>query len=290
MAEWEGKSRGTVSGYKFFVTLINVFGLPTSYFFLRIVSYYYFLFDSKPRGIIQDFYHVHLGFPLKKAKRMTRKNFYLLGQTLIDKTAFLTGKADQYEFSHIGHEHLVNLAEEKKGAILISAHVGNWDVAGNLLKTTKLQAKINVVMYDGEHEKLKEYFDASTGGMHFNVIPLKNDLSHIISIHKALSNGEFVCIHSDRFMGDAATVELDFLDSKAKFPIGPFQIASKFAAPVCFVYNVKNKKFGYQLSCSEPMRVKENPEFFAKKFVSILEDMLKKYPEQWFNYFDFFKT
>ena len=131
--------------------------------------------------------------------------------------------------------------------------------------------------------------DLSTGGSRFKVIPIKNDLSHIISIRNALVNNEFVAIHADRYLEGAKFIELDFMGKKAKFPYGPFVIASKFDAPVTFVFAAKDGEYSYHLSATAPITQKMKPEEIARLYVDELEKKVRQYPEQWFNYFNFFQ-
>ena len=133
---------------------------------------------------------------------------------------------------------------------MLSAHLGNWETAGNMLKN-RVSQKINVLMFDAEVEKIKQYLDASTGGSRFNIIPIKNDLSHIIRIKNVLENNEFVAMHADRYMPGSKTIQLDFLGKKANFPLGPFLLASKFEAPVTFVFAVKEKDYHYKLTANK---------------------------------------
>ena len=65
---------------------------------------------------------------------------------------------------------------------------------------------------------------------------------------------------------------MDFLGKKAKFPYGPFLIASKFSAPVTFVYAVKEKKFHYALSATKPIIDKLQPEEIAKLISFLVSD------------------
>ncbi len=287
MSRWDGKTKGPLIGYQIFVFLIKTLGLGFSYLILQIVSYYYFLFEKDKRRIMIDFYKRSLGYLPTEAKKLTRKNFYVLGQTLVDGVAFLIGNDKKFTHTFSGEEFLIDMKNGGKGGILLSAHLGNWETAGNLLKK-RVTPKINVVMLDAEVEKIKNFLHDTTGGSHFNIIPIKDDLSHVILINNALRNNEFVAIHADRFLEGAKYIEMDFLGRKAKFPLGPFIIASKFDAPVSFVYAVKNGKYNYELSATKPINERLTPEGFALQYVYDLEKKVKATPEQWFNYFDFY--
>ena len=289
MSRWDGKTRGSLVGYKIFLFFINFLGLGFAYRLLRVVTYYYFLFAARPKAALLDFYKNVLHFSEEKATNLIRTNFYIFGQTLVDRAAFLLGK--DKEFTHIfeNEDYLIDIRNAGKGGILLSAHVGNWETAGNLLKG-RITPTINIVMLDAEVEKIKKYMDLSTGGSRFKVIAIKNDLSHVIAIRNALINNEFVAIHADRYMEGAKFIELDFLGKRARFPYGPFVIASKFDAPVTFVFAAKDGKYSYHLSATPPIITKMKPEEIAGLYIAELEKKVKQYPEQWFNYFNFFQS
>ncbi len=91
-----------------------------------------------------------------------------------------------------------------KGGLLLSAHVGNWEAAGYLLE--RLNTNISIVMFDGEHQKIKQYLEKVTATKKASVIVIKDDLSHVYAINEALSRNELVCMHADRFMGVIKTI------------------------------------------------------------------------------------
>lgn len=288
MAEWDGKTRGNLLGYRIFVGFIRYFGLRSAYVLLRFVSLWFFIFGFTPRKHIMHFYTHAMGYSFPRALIMTRQNFYLIGQTLVDRFAFLIGKGEILQYSMNGNQYLKQMTEAGKGGILISGHVGNWDIAGNMLKS-EFNKPINVVMFDAEQEQIKKYWQNKTGGPAFNVIAIKHDLSHIFKIKQAVDRGEFVCIHADRFLPGSRTITMNFLGKPARFPFGPFHIASKLTAPVTYVFAVKDGNFHYKLSATKPMDGLQKPEVYAQAFVKTFEEKVKATPEQWFNYFDFYK-
>jgi len=288
MSRWDGKTKGSLTGYKIFLFFINTLGLGFAYGLLRVVTYYYYLFAAKPKQALLDFYQNTLHISSSEARKMARRNFYIFGQTLVDRAAFLLGKDRQFSHVFENEQYLIDIRDAGKGGILLSAHVGNWETAGNLLKG-RITPTINIVMLDAEVENIKKYMDLSTGGSRFKVIAIKDDLSHVISIRNALVNNEFVAIHADRYLEGAKYIEMDFLGRKARFPYGPFVIASKFNAPVTLVFAAKDGKYSYHLSATKPIEAKMKPEEIAKLYVEELERKVRAFPEQWFNYFNFFQ-
>jgi len=285
--KWDGKTKGSLLGYKFFVFCINFLGLKISYFFCYFVSYYYIFFAGKERDGLIQFYQVGLGKSKKEAKKLARKNFYQFGQTLIDRIAMFTKRKKKFTHTFNNEKVLHQLNDDKKGGILISGHVGNWEIAGNLIHD-RITTAVNIVMLDAEVEKVKSFLEMKTGGPKYHLIAIKDDLSHLIKIHHALKRNEFVAIHADRVSDGVKTIELDFLKSKAEFPIGPFILAEKFKAPVTFVFAAKGEKTHYELYATEPIVEATSKEQIAESYVKQLETMVLKYPTQWFNFYNYY--
>src|ERR1700754_5134472 len=99
MSRWDGKTKGSLTGYKIFLFFINTLGLDFAYGLLRVVTFYYYLFAAKPKRALLNFYQHTLHIAGPEAKKLVRRNFYIFGQTLVDRAAFLLGK--DRKFSHI---------------------------------------------------------------------------------------------------------------------------------------------------------------------------------------------
>lgn len=290
MSSWHGKSKGTPLGYRIFVWVLRSFGVSPAYFLLRFVVLYYFLFSWKASGHIYHLYRHKLGYSRFASATKIYHNYFLLGQGLIDKVVMMGGIPNRFSFDFDGEENLRKIATLKKGGILLSAHIGNWDIAGHLF--TRLETPINIVLYDGEHEKIKQYLESVTGKRKVNIIVIKEDISHIYAISDAFEKNELVCMHADRFIEGNKTMTAGFLGEPAKFPMGPFLLAAKFKVPVSFVFAVKESRFHYHLSASEIKEYghidkQEVMQTMLNDFVKEMEQKLKQYPEQWFNYYNF---
>jgi predicted LPLAT superfamily acyltransferase len=290
-AKWHGRSRGTPLGYRIFVWLLRKGGLNAAYFLLHFVGLYYRLFVKKATDPLKYIYTKRMGFSMAESAKLIKKNIFIFGQTLIDKIAVLSGAAEQLSFAHEGVENIEKMVADGKGGILVSAHLGNWEVAGHLLK--RVEAPINIVMYDGEGEQVRAYMEQFENKRSFNIIYIKEDQSHIYEMSAALNRNELICLHADRFRPGNRTMKHLFLGEEADFPAGPFILASKLKAPVCFVFAFKETNFHYHFY-AYPAKTYEGRgtigmELMLDDYIAIVEQMLKKYPEQWFNYFDFWK-
>ena len=288
MAKWTGKSRGNVWGYRIVLWFLKIFGLGTSYFLVRLISLYYFLFDAKPREVILRFYQDHLGYSFSEARKLCRENFYFLAQSILDRLALNLKQAPEITYTESGQEQLIHLGRSGEGGILFSAHLGNWDIAGSLLQD--LDLPVNVVMLANEQEKIQKFLDQIGSKPHFTIIPIQEDLSHLVQIYQALKRKELVCINADRFMAGSKLLKLPFLKGEADFPEGPFALAAKLKVKYSFVTTVKTGKFTYHFTATPPKIADGHPAAIAQEYVEELERNVKKYPTQWFNYYDFFQS
>jgi predicted LPLAT superfamily acyltransferase len=293
MSSWEGKTRGGVLGYKIFVWTLKYLGLRFAYFLLSFVVIYFVAASGNAFMAIFNFYHQVMKYNRVKAFFSIYRNYYMFGQILLDKIAMLAGFQQKFTFDFEGEEYLRQMHD---GGLLVSAHVGNWEIAGQLLN--RLEKRINIILFDAEHQQIKGYLSDVMNTRNVNFIVIRDDYSHLLEIKQALANKEIVAMHGDRFIPGNKTILLDFMGRPAAFPIGPVNMAAKFKVPVSFVFAVKETRSHYhfyatplhQVAFSTNLKQREVNfrgalEIYTRKF----EEILRKYPSQWFNYYDFWK-
>ncbi|MEE6187329.1 lipid A biosynthesis acyltransferase [Niabella digestorum] len=292
MAAWEGKSKGNKLGYGIFIALLKYAGVLPAYILLVFVAGYYYLFSWKSSRAIWYYFRKRLNFSFFKSLLKLYSNYYWFGQAIIDRIVMMAGISNRFTFNFDGEAHLHEMVRRGKGGLLLSAHIGNWEIAGHLLK--RLQTKINIVMFDGEHEQLKQYLENTTGQRNANIIVIKNDLSHIYEIIEALNKSELVCMHSDRFLPGNKTFDAMFLGEKARFPQGPFLLASKLEVPVSFVFALKETLYHYHFFATKGVIYKNisgnTPQHILNAFTEAMTEKVKAYPSQWFNYYNFWRA
>ncbi|MBF4483734.1 lipid A biosynthesis acyltransferase [Flavobacterium sp. CSZ] len=287
MSEWDGKSKGTVLGYRIFVFLIKKAGVKAAYVLLYFVASYYFLFLKKSNKAISYYFKERLGYSWFKSKKMVFKSYYTFGQTIIDKISISAGMRNRFTYEFDGIEILKNLLAEKKGGVLISAHIGNFEIAEHFLGDIDIDFQINLVTTDLEHSAIKNYLESVTQKPTVKFIIIREDLSHIFEINAALSKNELVCFTGDRYFEGTKSLSEKILGEDANFPAGPFLIASRLKVPVVFVYVMKEPNLHYHLYAREAVVKHRDEKGLLKAYIESVESMLKKYPLQWFNYFDF---
>lgn len=292
MPAWQGKSRGNTLGYRIFVNVLKNFGVAPAYWLLRFVALYFWLFSYKSSKPLFHYFHRKLGYGKLKSLGKLYTNYYRFGQTLIDKVVVMAGIRNKFTYHFDGEENLHKIAGLKRGGLLLSAHLGNWEIAGHLFK--RLGTRINIVMFDGEDRQIKNYLEQVTGKPNMNIILIKDDISHIYAINDAFKNNELVCMHADRFVEGNKSISGNFMGEAARFPIGPFVLAATFKVPVSYVFAFKETNRHYHLFASELKEYNTGSKDMITKeilgdFIGQMENKVKQYPEQWFNYYNFWQ-
>jgi predicted LPLAT superfamily acyltransferase len=178
----------------------------------------------------------------------------------------------------------------------VNAHVGNWEIAGQLLE--RLNTRINVLMFDAEHEKIKQYMSGVLVNKNVNIIVIKDGISHLEKIKEALENKEIIAMNGDRFFEGNKVISCPFLGKDALFPVGPFYMAGKYKVPVTYAFAMKESKTHYHFYATPPrwienfnhLKERENSlKQVVTEYAAELERIVKRYPDQWFNFYDFWR-
>ena len=291
MPTWNGKTRGGEWGYLFFIYMIKHFGITSSYIFLRIVILHFILFAPKATASIWIYARKILKYNILESVRLLFCNYYRLGQVLIDKVAIGNGMVDKYHFRFESYQEFLDVLNGDQGVVMIGAHVGNWEIGAPFFD--KYGKKINILMYDSEHQKIKELLKKKSITADYKIIPVnEDDLTHVFKMMDALDKKEYVCFQGDRYVKKDKLLACSFMGNKAFFPAGPFILASRMKVPVAFYFATRESGKTYHFHFTLVNKIvqskdKKLEQALLEQYVSALELILKQYPEQWFNYYRF---
>lgn len=286
---WDGRSRGGRFGYQFFAWIIKRMGIGFSYAFLALVVIYFIPFAPKATSSVWGYCRKRRHLSRLKSCGELYRHYYVFGQTLIDRTALRSGLAGRYHFSFDNYERFLEIINGSKGVVLIGAHVGCWE-AGSVF-FGKYGKKINIVMLDNEHRKIKDVLEEHREEKNnFKVIPVNQDpLALILQIKEALDHGEYICFNGDRYTNEKETLRLPFMGDECLLPSGPFKIAAKCRVPVVFYYAMREKNRTYRFIFKEADVEQNRPQRLAEQYIASLNQLLSTYPLQWFNFYNFWE-
>ena len=261
---------------------------------MRIIYVITFLFVVPPTMLKPGFGHAYrffrqrFGYSKLRSFFMAYCNHCLFAQAVIDKFAMFAGR--HFDIELVGYDNFLNLAAKPEGFVQLSSHIGNYEIAGySLVAETK---PFNALVYFGEKQEVMDNRNKMFAHANIKMIPIMTDMSHLFEINSALENGETVSIPADRIWGSSKFVSKTVLGKEAHLPMGPFQVAAIRGVDVLAVNVMKESLKRYKIYVTPLPYDKEAPrktqiEQIATAYVEELERMIKLYPTQWYNYFDF---
>ena len=289
---WTGQSTGSALGTRIFIWLLSACGLRPAYVLLWFVSFYYALFNKKACSAIKKLRH-QLNLPVSLVAY--HRHFFTFGMSMLDRYAFQALKKSPFTFDCINENVIEEALTTGKGVVLLGAHYGNGELAGTMLQG-KLPTTINYIKLEAERQAERAIFKNADSNRAVNIIPyVENSPSMMVAIVQALRRGEIVCLHGDRVVG-ADYRMVSFLGMSARFPRGAFAIAAATGASIVPIFVTKESAWHYRFEAFEPITVAydraEREAQIAKgmeRYVGLLENVVRKNPYNWFNFYDFWQ-
>jgi predicted LPLAT superfamily acyltransferase len=290
------RKRGNKLGFWFFRTAIRTFGLRGAYGLLYFVSLYYLAVDRA--AVAVSLAYVRRRFPERSPFRRI-VDVYLLfvsqGKSLIDRYAVASGYPGiQMELR--GYERIKTfLTDGGRGFILLTAHVGNWQVAMTALR--KFGRTVYLMMRPEDNVAVKEALNIDSEEEMVKILSTDDSLGGVVEAMKAIDRGSIVSIMGDRTYGYSSAEAL-FLGEKVRFPYGAFTIAAAARCPVVVLLSAKVGARKYIVDVSHVIEppaggrgrrdaaLKES----VQEFGNILEEYVAAYPYQWFVFRDVWKS
>ncbi len=288
--QWAGNTFGNGWMHHALVKMLRHIDLRIMYAFVAVFIVPGCVFTSSGYRLTYRYMRRRQGFGILKSLWKAYINNCLFGQVVIDKFAMYAGKKFEVEIE--GYEHFLQLSNQPEGFIQLSAHIGNYEIAGySLVAKTK---RFNAIVYFGEKASVMDGRNKMFAHTNISMISIRPDMGHLFEIDNALSKGEIVSMPADRLFGSIKSIKTTLLGAEAKLPLGPFSVATMRGLKVLAVNVMKTGSKRYKIyvtpleyDASAPR--KEQIKTLSDAYVTELERLLKQYPTQWYNYFEFWK-
>lgn len=290
--KWEGKTGGGRIGKAFLLWFLRKVNVRVLYPILYLVIPFYLIFARKGYNAIYSFFRDRFQFPWWKAFYHTYRNHLIFGKIVIDKFALLAGNDSQFSITIDGDDSVESYFGGEEGFIMAGAHIGNPEIGGMGIKDKK--KNVNSIIFGGEDANFQSQRDKAFGAAQIKLIPVMSDMSHIFAIKGAIEKGEIVMVACDRMMGSQKSYSLPFLGEEALFPAGMFRIAGQLRSKMIAYFVMKEKGQNYKIyfrsltfpQDGSPTQIANT---LAQSYVNELENIVRKYPDQWFNFYSFWE-
>jgi predicted LPLAT superfamily acyltransferase len=290
------RKRGNRLGFWFFRAAVRAFGLRGAYGLLYFVSLYYLATDRP--AVSASLAYVTRRFPGHGALRRVFDVYLLFvsqGKNLIDRFAVASGYED-IDIRIRGYDQVLDLCKDPaKGFILLTAHVGNWQVAMDALR--RFGRTVHLMMRPEDNSAVRDALQIDAAQDRVRFLFTDDALGGVIEAMKAVNRGDIVAIMGDRTYGYSA-VEASFLGNGVRFPYGAFSLASAAQCPVVVLLSARLGVNRYVMDVSHiidaPAGARGRKEAAMKaavqEFAQALEGYVADHPYQWFVFRDIWKS
>lgn len=278
--------------------IYNIAGKNAVKFIVFFVTLFAFSGAPKIRKCSQKYLKIANG---KGSILSAFKHFLSYSYSLVDKMEMFT---DKYSIKKIyfSDEDLKNKLFsdllDKKGIYFLCSHLGNINAMRTFFRSgTAIEGiKVNLFLEANQCKTFKDFISKISTDNPITAYPVENiDMTTSIEIKEKLDDGEIVFMAGDRIApnNDNAVFTSEFLSKKVNFPIGAFKFGLLTGAQIYFIVCTKEKNDKYAIHIKKfefEGKRKEKLEELEKQYVKFLEELTKKYPYQFYHFYDFFEV
>ena len=294
--KWTSRSIGSSWQHQSFYLMIRLGGRRAAYALLYGVVLYYVLLPSVRR---KCHHYLSRRFPEASGWESFWNSYRMIlefGKVLIDRALVGILGPEQVKEEQEGRHELLDLLAEKKGLILMNAHVGYWQVAMSGLSF--VDTPVNLLMQREDGDIDRHYFEHAGIDCPYRIIDPRGYLGGVLEMVEVLKRGEVLSVMGDRMLGeDRNGVDIPFLGGMVTMPFSAYKLASATGAPIAVLFSYKSGVDSYALKLYKTIRVpaglgRGHNVFkpYVKEFAESLELFCAEHPFQFFNFFDMWQN
>lgn len=275
--------------YKFGQFCVHSLPLKVAYRIAVAVSDMQYYFSPRDRKAVTNNLRIILGTD-GDISRQVREVFRNFGRYLLEffrMAKFLTPEYIKTNVRIKNIEHLKRVFEYGKGGVLLTAHIGNWELGGVVI--SMLGYPVVAIALPHKERPVNDLFNHQREARGIKIVQTNGSMRKCI---EALSENKIVAILADRdfgFRGEA----LDFLGRKASIPEGPAIICQKVGAPLIPAFLTRLEDDQFELVFEEPVfppsegSETEKIRALMTQYTSIIERQIRQHPTQWLMFREF---
>ncbi|RJP28841.1 MAG: hypothetical protein C4533_03355 [Candidatus Omnitrophota bacterium] len=266
--------------------------LKVAYKFAVFVSDVHYIFANIDRKNVTR--NLKVIFPDKTDREISvirREMFRNFAKYLVDFFRFpkLNRQYIEKNIKIINIENFDEAIKRKKGAIVLTAHLGNWELGG--VVTALMGYPLYAVALEHKHKRVNDFFNFQRESKGMRVIPLKKAVRQSLN---ALRGNNLLALVGDRdFTGKGIPVE--FFNKQACLPEGPAALSLRTGAVIIPGFMVRNPNDSFTLTIEKPIEYAATGDNavdiknIINIYKSLFEKFIRKYPEQWYMFRYFWK-
>ncbi len=266
-------------------------GRRASRVLLHAVTAYFFIFSPRARRTARRYLQRALGRPPRLGERY--RHLWYFATTIHDRLFLANGREELFDVSIEGAELMRAQRASGRGAILIGAHLGSFEIGGTVGRRIA-GVRVSMAMYEENARKISQLMASLAINGAPDILPLGR-IDSMLRVAEHLDAGAFVGILADRTIGTEALQEVNLLGDRVHLPTGAMRVAAATGSRVIFMaglYRGANRyhvvftdvaDFAGLRGAARKAAVAAGIEHYAR----LLDQHCRADPCNWFNFHDF---
>lgn len=272
--------------FLFIGKFLSIFGIKSIKSTSKVLAFFFFnIIRIRRNVVIDNLTHAFPHLNTNEIQTLAYKNYVSIAITFLEIFNFPKANKSfiKTHLSDVGFDLIREKYKENKGLILLTAHFGNWEL-GALASGLHLNESVHVLVKIQHNPYVAKWLNDMREK--FGNVQIFLGLS-VRELYTTIKKGKIVGIVGDQ-RGPRESATVDFFGKKTATFQGTAAIALKTKCPVIVLLCARNKEGRYKgiieeiktddISGSKEEQVKE----FNQRYMKILENTIRKYPEQWF--------
>jgi lauroyl/myristoyl acyltransferase len=183
---------------------------------------------------------------------------------------------------------LLHEALARGGVVLVTAHVGPWELTAQLLGQD-LAADVVLVMQPEPNAAAGELQDRWRGERGLRVLHIGAHPTDALPLIAHLKQGGVAAMQMDRVPPSGRVLSVTLFGAPFDVPEGPFRLAALSGAQVVPVFSRRTGFFEYELTVGEPIGLGRRPSeaellAAAQRAADTMQAFVRQSPTQWFHF------
>jgi lauroyl/myristoyl acyltransferase len=273
--------------YKIAQFIVNTLPLPWAYGFAGFFSDLQYTFSPEDRRNVRANLKVILNQDTVE-EHLVREIFRNFGRYLVDFFRMVRYMDQDFIKKSIkceGVEYVQEVLKRGKGAIIITAHIGNWELGGVLM--SKYGFPILAVALPHKHPWVNSLFNTQREKSGMPVVPPSVAVRRCL---EKLRANESIPLVADRDFGPHG-LEMEFLGRPTLLPKGPAVLSLKTGAGIIPTFLIRNADGTFTMSFEKPVYAPyiddqttvsdEVLRGIINQYIKVIEAKIRQYPSQW---------
>ena len=280
------KNKVEFAGWIFFTKVVHIIGVKRIPILAKILAkIFFYIIPIRKNTVISN---LNKAFPEKsksEIKKIAYNNFVSMGITFMEIMALQ--QMDEEQVISLSDINNIELAQSKvntgKGSILLTAHLGNWEL-GALTMGLVLEKRINVLVKKQRNKLVADWMSEIRERFNNKEIPLG---ASVRELYKTLISGGVVGIVGDQRGKKEDGIVVQFFNQPTVTFQGFAALAIKNRVPIVVVLNIRKSSGKYVFDIEEidyenlPESLPDQIVELNQRYMTILENKIREAPEQW---------